>query len=283
MDGSERSGLTLKPDDVLAFMRDFAAANPSTLAHQGFFDTIRQLALFGMGYGHGDAVETSGEFGAMHYAQGVLKERYPGQVLNIFDVGANVGGFIRLCHSIFGVEGRRYVCFEPSAATFASLKQTTQDWPEVATRHMALGDKPGELTLYSDSVGSGLASLYKRQIDHFGIKMTMSETVKVSTLDAVADELSLERVHYLKLDVEGHELQCLKGGERLIGEGRVDFIQFEFGGANIDSRTYFRDFWALLKDFSIYRILRDGLLQVERYSEAEEVFATTNYLASRRV
>jgi FkbM family methyltransferase len=283
VDGSERSGLTLKPDDVIAFIRELAQANPSSLAHQKFFDTIRQMALFGMGYGHGDAVETSGEFGAMHYAQSVLKARYLGQVLNIFDVGANVGGFIGVCHSIFGAQDRRYVCFEPSAATFARLTEATKSRPEITTMQMALGDKPGDLTLHSDSVGSGLASLYKRQIEHYGIKMTMSETVKVSTLDAVAAELDVERIHYLKLDVEGHELQCLKGGERLIGDGCVDFVQFEFGGANIDSRTYFRDFWALLNDYAIYRILRDGLLQVERYSETEEVFATTNYLASRRV
>jgi len=279
---AEQPGPALKPDDVVAFVREIAESNPSSLVNQDFFDLIRRLALVGMGYGHGDAVATSGEFGAMHYAHGLLKARYPSQVLNIFDVGANIGEFIAMCHSVFGPEDRRYVCFEPSAATFASLTKATNGWSEITTLQMALGDQPGDLTLYTDTAGSGLASLYKRQIDHFGIKMTMSETVKVSTLDAVAADLGIDRIHYLKLDVEGHELQCLKGGEHLVSEGRVDFVQFEFGGANIDSRTYFRDFWVLLKDYTIYRVLRDGLFQIGRYSESEEIFSTTNYLACRR-
>jgi FkbM family methyltransferase len=279
---SDRPGLELKPDDVVAFVRELAESNPSAIANQDFFDLIRGLALFGMGYGHGDAVATSGEFGAMHYAQGLLKARYPGQVLNIFDVGANIGEFIAMCHSVFGAEERRYVCFEPSAATFASLIKATKDRSEITTLQMALGDTPGDLTLYTDTAGSGLASVYKRQIAHFGIDMAMSETVKVSTLDLITAELGVERIHYLKLDVEGHELQCLKGGERLLGDGCVDFVQFEFGGANIDSRTYFRDFWILLKDYTIYRVLKDGLFHIGRYSETEEIFSTTNYLACRR-
>jgi hypothetical protein len=115
-----------------------------------------------------------------------------------------------------------------------------------------------------------------------GIEMVARETVKVSTLDAVADDLGLERIHFLKLDVEGFEFQCLRGAERLIGERRIDYIQFEFGGTNIDTRTYFRDFWYLLKDYSISRILRDGLVRIEQYLEIEEMFQAQNYLAELR-
>ena len=64
---------------------------------------------------------------------------------------------------------------------------------------------------------------------------------------------------------------------------KVDFIQFEFGGRNIDSRTYFQDFYYLLKeDYYIYRIVKDGLYKIERYKEMYEAFITTNYLAERK-
>ena len=89
------------------------------------------------------------------------------------------------------------------------------------------------------------------------------------------------RIDYLKLDIEGHELFALKGGARMLAERRVRFVQFEFGEANVDFRTYIRDFHSLLgPDYCLHRIVADGLRQIPAYSaELEEVFATINYLA----
>jgi hypothetical protein len=84
------------------------------------------------------------------------------------------------------------------------------------------------------------------------------------------------------LDIEGHELNALKGAKEMINKNAIDFIQFEFGGCNIDSRTYFQDFFYLLKNkFKIYRILTDGLFEIVEYKETHEVFITVNYLAER--
>ena len=61
---------------------------------------------------------------------------------------------------------------------------------------------------------------------------------------------------------------------------RFKLIQFEFGGCNIDRRTYFQDFWYLLKDnFDIYRISPKGPILIKKYSERDEAFVMTNYLA----
>ncbi len=69
----------------------------------------------------------------------------------------------------------------------------------------------------------------------------------------------------------------------MLGSGAVDFIQFEFGGCNIDSRTYFQDFYYLLNDrYKISRILKDGLYPISRYKEMYEAFTTTNYLAEKK-
>lgn len=235
-----------------------------------------------MGVGLGDAMSVSGEAMTIARCGARLASRYGGDTLNIFDVGANIGDFLAVCRDILGDERRQYFCFEPSTVAFASLKTRVADMPDVRVVNAALADKPGEMPLFSDAPGSGLGSLSQRRLDHMGIEMIARETVKVLTLDAVADDLGLDRIHFLKLDVEGFELQCLRGAERLIAERRVDYIQFEFGGTNIDTRTYFQDFWYLLKDYSISRILRDGLVRVEQYLEIEEMFQTQNYLAELR-
>lgn len=81
------------------------------------------------------------------------------------------------------------------------------------------------------------------------------------------------------MDIEGNELKALQGAEKLLKEGRIRAIQIEFGGCNIDSRTYFRDFWNLLhENFEVYRILKNGLWKIEQYAEKMECFCNMNYL-----
>ena len=67
------------------------------------------------------------------------------------------------------------------------------------------------------------------------------------------------------------------------GKGCIGAIQIEFGGCNIDSRTYFRDFWNLLhEDYSAYRILKDGLWEITNYTERLECFCNTNYFFAHK-
>ena len=58
-------------------------------------------------------------------------------------------------------------------------------------------------------------------------------------------------------------------------------IQFEFGGCNIDTKTYFRDFWYYFKEhnFSIFRITPFGTVYLSKYKELYEKFITTNYIS----
>jgi hypothetical protein len=115
--------------------------------------------------------------------------------------------------------------------------------------------------------------------------MRHTEEITLKKLDDFCDDKGIEYISLLKLDVEGHEFRVLKGAENLVSSSSIDLIQFEFGGCNIDSRTYFQDFFYLLNPcYKIYRILKDGIIAIEDYKETCEVFTTTNYLAiSRKV
>ena len=134
--------------------------------------------------------------------------------------------------------------------------------------------------LYSDFQGSGLGSLANRDLRHLGLEMSEKEAVESTTLDIFCKQHQIHCIDFLKLDIEGFEYHALKGAGGLIQDKKIKFIQFEFGGADIDTRTFFRDFYLLLSPkFKIYRILKNGLQPVEKYSEFDEVFVTTNYLA----
>ncbi len=106
------------------------------------------------------------------------------------------------------------------------------------------------------------------------------ETIRLKTLDGFCDERNIDRIALLKLDVEGHELKVLEGAHRLIQSNAIDFIQFEFGGTNVDSKTFLHDFTDLLcPQYRLYRILKDGLISIEPYRERNEIFLYSNYLA----
>ena len=144
--------------------------------------------------------------------------------------------------------------------------------------NFGLGERSETITLYSDCAGSTCASIYSRQLPDRDMNLT--EIVTLKTLDEFCAQAGINHIHYLKLDVEGHELSVFRGATEMLAKGAIDWIQFEFGGCNIDARTYFRDFFALLSSqYYLYRLLRNGLAPIQQYHELLEVFTTTNFIA----
>ncbi len=197
------------------------------------------------------------------------------------DVGGNVGEYtaalLRSCPQA------RIHTFEPAATNIARLKERFADETRVSIWPQALSDTAGRATLHSDAPGSGLASLSQRNLDHFNLDFDITEEVETTRFeDFWQDRLDRARIDILKLDIEGHELAALHGAGAAIDHCRA--IQFEFGGCNIDTRTFFRDFWTFFSErgFALYRITPFGILDIPRYSERDEIFTTTNYIALNR-
>src|SRR5207247_669668 len=86
--------------------------------------------------------------------------------LCVFDIGANQGQYLGMV--LRGLANRRVLIhsFEPSAATFALLRQGFAGRDQVRLNPFGLGKEPAKVPLFSDSTGSGLASLTKRKLDH---------------------------------------------------------------------------------------------------------------------
>lgn len=202
-----------------------------------------------------------------------------------FDVGANVGDWSAMAAAELARAGIGHAiwAFEPGRAPFERLAARAAALPAVRPQRLALGAEEGEAVLRYDRPGSGLASLHARRLEHFGVALDQEERVAVTTLDAFRERHGIERVHLLKLDVEGHELAVLRGAARALAAGAVEAIQFEFGGTHVDARTFMRDFYdALGATHALHRLLRDGLRPLGAYGEHLELFRGGNYVALRR-
>ena len=245
---------------------------------QRISELLLNLSLAGMNYG-GNDFKTNGELNLLYQ----VKKKYSSdEPLTIFDVGANIGNYSKVLHEIFG-ERATIHSFEPSNNTFEHLKKTISGMNNIIPNNFGLSDDLGVSTLYTDDNTSGLASLYQRNLDHHHKVMNQTEKVSLSTIDKYCTDNQINKIHFMKLDVEGHELKVLEGACQMVRDKKIDCIQFEFGGCNIDSRVFFRDLYFSLKDnYHIYRILKDGLIEISNYNERHEIFLYANYFAEKR-
>lgn len=194
----------------------------------------------------------------------------------VFDIGANQGHWTKTlldCAPNVTVHA-----FEPSTASFAQLKSRFSRDKRVTTLNKALGLTQESATLFSNEPGSALSSLTPRRLDHFGISFEFTEQVSIIRLDDYCTQVG----YYpdaIKLDVEGCEMDVLRGGLETLKVCQI--IQFEFGGCNIDSHVFFQDFYYFFteKGFRIARIRKKKLIPINSYNELLETFSTTNYFA----
>lgn len=260
-------------------IKHFFVAITKNALIQGLLERSASTSHYLMGVGAGDAADSSGETAVV---EELKRQVVVGVPLIIFDVGANKGQFLDMIEQgLRGIDCHIHV-FEPSKHTYQILSENAKSYSNLTLNNLALGRQVGEFDLHYDELGSGLASLTKRKLNHFGYDFKYAEKIQVETLDDYCARNSIHTIDHLKLDVEGHELDVLQGGIKMFQNQRIKMVSFEFGGCNIDSRTYFRDFYNFFRDCEMNRIFRIApsgyLAPVHQYKEIYEQFRTTNFL-----
>lgn len=194
----------------------------------------------------------------------------------IFDVGANVGDWSKFVISEYEDIPHKLYMFEPSLVTFKQLKNNITESNKSFLYSIGFGDKKETLQIFYDNEAQGSASILMKDAKY-------SEEIQIETIDAFSKENNIEKIDFLKMDVQGYEYNILLGAKEMLSSGKIKYIQFEFDEPNIANRIFFKDFWELLhNEFEIYHSLYNGLVKIEKYHYTLENFSCMNYLAVKK-
>jgi FkbM family methyltransferase len=141
------------------------------------------------------------------------------------DVGANIG-FISMVAANLIADGR-LLAFEPHPQTFEMLKINLANLAtstNVQLFNLALGSYSGEGVLFDHlEISRGSASMLSpSDSEQPGIP------VRVETLDNLIERERIDNVRMLKVDVEGYELDVLKGACKLLSSHRAPILCLEY-------------------------------------------------------
>ena len=142
----------------------------------------------------------------------------PGDIA--LDIGANLGFLSLFMAKVVGAHGTVHA-FEPNPVLCNILKQTfaRNHGSNIRLHPVALGASTGEMELRVPRNNLGAASLVRQTSD-----LVDAHTVRVVGLDDLVAQESIARASFVKLDVEGFELEVLKGAQKLFSNCRPSIL-----------------------------------------------------------
>lgn len=136
----------------------------------------------------------------------------------VLDVGANQGGFTVLFSHLVGGEGMTH-SFEPVPPTFSALSHRVKKecrFQNVSLNNCALGDTKGTFQITVPSGDFAQASLKNHVTASWSKPNRSTFDCSVCLIDDYVAEKKMDRLDFIKIDVEGAELPALRGGQQTI-------------------------------------------------------------------
>jgi FkbM family methyltransferase len=186
--------------------------------------------------------------------------------MTVVDVGANAGEITVFAAKRVGPRGK-VVAFEPLGRMADRLARNValNEFPQVTTVRLGLSDKEQAVPIYGTesefhdgTVNEGLATI------HAGGDRTVElERIQLTTLDLYTASADIGDIDVIKVDVEGAELEVLRGARRVLRDQRpwlILEVSDLVGPGKEDRATGILEFLASF-DYSFFRISRHKRLR----------------------
>lgn len=205
-----------------------------------------------------------------------------GGTLVAFDVGANVGGWtgslLAQCEEA-GVTNPRVHAFEPGIECHGEFEENLR--AAGRERHVSLigkavAEECSEREFYFVPGSRQISSLVP-QFESPG----ELRTVETLTVDTYCREHAVSRIHLLKIDVEGGDMEVLRGARGMLELRAIEVLQFEYNHRWILTRNFVRDAFELLggMGYRVGLLTPQGVDFFSTWHRRLENFQQANYAA----
>lgn len=203
----------------------------------------------------------------------VLEKLAPLDFKVLFDVGANKGHWAQLASKFF--PNAKIHCFEVVVETFYLLEKNIQNNPNIIANSYGLSNYSGNIKLRYYPDDNGLSSAW----DFQSLPHKMVES-KVEPGDQYMLKKRINHIDYLKIDVEGGEMDVLEGFKEALKNKKISVIQFEYGKINIVTKNLLYDFYDFFGKHG-YRVgkIYPRYVDFRTYRFDDEDFFGPNYIA----
>jgi len=161
---------------------------------------------------------------------------------NVIDVGANIG--VTAVLSGLLVNPGRVIAIEPVPETFGHLQDNVNrsGLPNVDCVMAAAAAEKGEVTLVAHTGWNCTAFVgFEGSSDRY--ESYEEYAVQALTLDSIVADQDLHDINFIKIDVEGYELDVLRGAEMTLADSRpIVFLEVNHYCLNVLRRTSIVDF-----------------------------------------
>lgn len=190
----------------------------------------------------------------------------------IFDVGAHKGSYTE--YVLSEVPEADCFLFEPNKYLCDLLLKKYYAF------HTLVGAASGQKDFYEcEGKWDELSSMYKRPVFN-GLPFSTGK-VGCITIDEFCTDMSIDHIDLLKIDVEGAELDVLKGAQQMLSDKKVTFLQVEYGGTYPDAGITGLQVIQYLNDlgYNVYELVGSKLVLATPENFIED-YRYTNFLVT---
>lgn len=169
----------------------------------------------------------------------------------VLDIGANIGFYATLLSELVGEKGEVH-CFEPDVKNFRHLQNSTKGYKNIHINNKAVGSKTEKIKIYTSK---------NLNVDHRTYKP--EEYDKEFDIEAISvDEYIKGKVDFVKMDIQGFEMQAVQGMQKTLSENKEikvisEFWPYGLRKAGSSVLAYYEFLTA--HDFTVYLLKKNSL------------------------